>query len=76
VGDPIYRCDLDAAGKTCYEGYYAVDSRGQLVLIPPTGEMAAHLRLATKAEVDAMQAFCYADAGDLTNCDPTPSDKG
>jgi len=75
VNDKIERYDLDAAGKQCSEGFYAHDGRG-IVLIPPTGIPAAGLRLATQAEVDAMQAFRYADAGDLTNCDPTPSDKG
>lgn len=74
MADPIYRCDLDAAGKTCYEGYYAVDSRGQLVLIPPTGEMAPGLRLATVADVDR-GGHRAATVEDLANCDATPSDK-
>lgn len=48
----IERFDLDAAGKPACEGYYAVDSRGCLVLMPPTAAMAAGLRLATQADVD------------------------
>ena len=50
--DRIERFDLDAQGKPCSEGYYAVDSRGYLVLMPPTAAMAAGLRLATQADVD------------------------
>jgi len=49
VTDKIERFDLDAQGKPCSEGYYAVDSR---VLMPPTAAMAAGLRLATQADVD------------------------
>lgn len=49
----IWRDDLDAAGKPCHEGYYAVEVKsGRLVLMPPTAEMAAGLRLAVQAEVD------------------------
>lgn len=62
--DKIHRYDLDAAGKQCSEGYYCHDGRG-IVLIPPTGAPAAGLRLATQAEVDAMQAFRYANVEDM-----------
>lgn len=51
----IWRDDLDAAGRVCHEGYYAVDARGLLYLMPPTAEMqtsgAYVLRLATADEV-------------------------
>lgn len=49
----IWRDDLDAAGKPCHEGYYAVEVKsGRLVLMPPTAEMAAGLRLATQDDAD------------------------
>ena len=52
MNDKIERFDLDTAGKPCSEGYYAHDGRS-IVLMPPTATMAAGLRLATQAEVDA-----------------------
>lgn len=48
----IDRYDLDADGKTRTEGYYAVDSRGSLVLVPVAAELAPGLRLATQGDVD------------------------
>lgn len=72
----IERFDLDASGKPCSEGYYAVGPRG-LILMPPTGEMAAGLRLATQAEVDTALArgpIAQATAECIANCDPAPSD--
>lgn len=69
----IVRYDLDANGKQCAEGYYAHDGRG-LVLMPPTAEMAAGLRLATQSEVDRGGAR-QANAEDCANCDPSPSDR-
>lgn len=72
----IERYDLDATGKQCCEGFYAYDAkRNRLVLAPPTAELAAHLRLATADEV-ARGGAVQANVEDLTNCDPTPSDRG
>ncbi len=70
----IIRYDLDADGKSCPEGYYAVDARGALVLMPPTAEMAAGLRLATAEEVAAGK-HRPANAEDIVGYDPTPSDR-
>lgn len=69
----ICRYDLDAAGKQCAEGYYATDGR-TLYLMPPTGEMAPGLRLATADEV-ARGGHVPANAEQIANCDPSPSDR-
>lgn len=71
----IWRDDLDAAGKPCHEGFYAVEVKsGRLLLMPPTAELAAGLRIATQAEVDRGGAVA-ADASHIANCDPCPSDR-
>ena len=51
----VERFGLDAKKQKISEGYYAVTHRGELILVPPTGELHAKAgaRLATQAEVDA-----------------------
>lgn len=71
----ICRYDLDASGKPCAEGYYAHDGRA-VILIPPTGEMAPGLRLATQAEVDAAAIVLPAEVRHIANCVANPSDAG
>jgi hypothetical protein len=50
----IERYDLDAKKQPVSEGYYAIDPRGALVLMPTTASLRRDLpyRLATQAEVD------------------------
>lgn len=71
----IERFGKDANDKDCSEGYYAVNARGVLILMPPTSEMADGLRLATADEV-ARGGDRQACAADVRDYDPTPSDRG
>lgn len=71
----IERFAPDASGKPTSEGYFAVDARGSLWLMPPGSEMADGLRLATQAEVEAGKAT-QAEARHMLNYDPRPSGDG
>lgn len=71
----IEKIGLDAAGKPCPEGYYAHDGR-DVVLMPPTAEMAPGLRLATQVEVDAAASVRAANIEDCLGAVANPSDAG
>ncbi len=72
----IERFDLDANGKQCSEGYYAHDGRC-VILMPPTGEMADGVRLATREEVDAAGGrIIAAEVRHIANCEAKPSGDG
>lgn len=70
----IHRYGRDGEGKQCSEGYFAVSPRGELVLIPPTAELADGWQLATPAVVFANGAERAARAANWGEYKPHPED--